>query len=106
MTNEDDVFEFELVADGQNVLGVAGERRVALLVPGAQVGSPRADVIEQHDAMVVGECRPDEPPHVLVTAEAVGEHHWLTRWRALNHDVVALQRTHQTSRLIASACAV
>ena len=56
---------------------VAVERRVALGVVRREIRLARAHVVEEHDAVVVLEGGRDEPPHVLIAAEAVREEHGL-----------------------------
>ena len=73
--DEDDVGELQLAADLDDVGGVAAQRGVLLRVVGREVGVAGADVVEEHDAVVDGEVRGDEPPHRLVAAEAVREQH-------------------------------
>ena len=69
------------------------ERGVARRVVGAEVGLAGAHVIEEDDAIVGLERGRHEPPHVLVTAEAVREEHGL---RAAPEDlhVVASEDVH------------
>jgi hypothetical protein len=51
-------------------------------------------VIEQHDAVLRLERGRDEPPHVLVAAEPVREHHRPPVGVAGHDDVVAREDVH------------
>ena len=75
VADEHDVRQVERVADLQDVVGVAAQVAVAVGVEGPEVRPAGADLVEQHDAVGGLEGRRDEPPHVLVAAEAVGEQH-------------------------------
>jgi hypothetical protein len=97
VAHEDDVFELQLLADLQHILGVAVERAVFRPVVSRHVRGARADMVEEHHAEVVLEGRRDEPPHVLITTEAVREQH---RFLAATGgpDVVACDDSHGHSR--------
>ena len=58
-------------------------------VVGALVRAAGADVVEQHDPVVVLERGRDQAPHLLIAAEAMREEHRLRRLRAGNPHVVA-----------------
>ena len=45
-------------------------------------------MIEQHDPEIPGQARHDQAPHVLVTAEPVGQHHHRAVVAARQHHVV------------------
>jgi hypothetical protein len=77
VADEDDVAQIERGANVEHVLRVAVEAAVAFGAVLTEVGLPRADVIEEDDAVVVLERRGHEAPHVLVAPEAVGEQHGL-----------------------------
>jgi hypothetical protein len=75
VTHEDRVPGVELGADLEHVGGVAVQGRVPLGPVGAEIRPAGPHVVEEHDAVRVGERRRDEPPHVLVAAEPVGKDH-------------------------------
>ena len=75
MTDEHGVFQPQLTADLDNVLGIAGKHRILSMVIGREVGASRAHMIEEHDFEIVFKFRGHEAPHVLVATEAVGENH-------------------------------
>ena len=60
MPDEDGLGELQVAAYLENVGGVAVERRVFLSIVGRWVGLSGADMIEQHHAMRVLECRSDQ----------------------------------------------
>ena len=41
-----------------------------------QIGLSCANVVEQHEAVVVGERWRYQPPHVLIATIPMGKHHW------------------------------
>ena len=84
MADEDRVLEFELIADLDDVVGITLERGILGRIVGLEIGAARADMIEQHGPEPVLEGRRNMPPHVLVAAEAMREHH---RGRAGAFDV-------------------
>jgi len=89
VADEHDVFERELAADREHVVHVAVEPFVLRAIVGASVRAAVADIVEEHDSVVVLEGGRDEAPHVLVAAEAVREEHRL-RAAAGDLHVVAL----------------
>ena len=94
VADEDRTVDVQRTQDRQDVLGVAVQRPVALGIEGRVVGMAVADVVEQDHAVLVGKRRPDEAPHVLITAEAVGEDDRRTVGPAVDGDVVAAERVH------------
>jgi nucleotide-binding universal stress UspA family protein len=75
MPDQHGAAEVEGQADVEEIGRVSIERGVARRIVRAQVRSPRPDIVEQDDAILVGERRGHEAPHVLITAEAMGEDH-------------------------------
>ena len=67
--------EIELWADLQDVIGVAVQRGVPLPAPRREVRSAGSHMVEQYDREVLGQRGCHQPAHVLVTAEAVRQHH-------------------------------
>jgi hypothetical protein len=94
MPDEDHVGEVELTADLENVLGVAVERRIAIGIPGRQVGATEAHVVEEHHTMIFRERGPDVPPHALVAAVPVREEHRARSAASVFEDVVARDHRH------------
>ncbi len=95
VADEDHIGQVELAADLQHVLGVAPQRPVPVRVVGRQVRAAGAHVIEEHHLESVLEPGSDEPPHVLVAPEAVGEDHRLPARCARDLDVVASLNVHR-----------
>ena len=93
MADEHGVLQLQLPPDFDDVLGIAGQRRVLSVIISRKVGTSGADVIEQHDLEVAFECRRHEAPHVLVTAEAMRENHGALALSA-HMDVVSCQDVH------------
>src|SRR5579875_4135905 len=77
MPHEYHVTKPELLADIEHVPGVSVKRAVTFAVIAVRACATHPRVVEQDDAMGVSELGPDEPPHVLIAAEPVGEHHRL-----------------------------
>jgi hypothetical protein len=75
VANEDDVGESQLAADLQDIGGISVERCVPLPIEGGDVGSTRADVIEEHNLVRVRECANDQAPHILIASKPMGEEH-------------------------------
>src|SRR4051812_7210878 len=94
MPDQDDVVEIECRSNLDHVGGVTVQRRILGGVVCREIRVARADVIEEHDVVAIDESRHDVPPHVLVAAEAVGEHHRLTGWISEHVDVVAAPHIH------------
>ena len=69
------VAQLQLAADLDHIVRVSCQRAVFLRIVGREIGSAGADVIEQDRAEVLLERRRHEPPHVLIAAEPVREHH-------------------------------
>jgi hypothetical protein len=88
VADEDHPLEPEIPEDREDVVGVPLERAVPGRAVGREVRPAGADVVEEDGAVPVLERRSDEPPHVLVAAEAVGEHHWLAVFPAGELDVI------------------
>jgi hypothetical protein len=51
-------------------------------------------MIEKHDPEIFGQGRRDQPPHVLIAAEPVGEHHHRLIRTASEQDVVPAADPH------------
>ena len=75
MADEDRVLEAEFVADLDHVVRVARKRGVFLGIVGLQVRPARPDMVEKDSPKSVLESGRHVPPHVLVAAKSVGEHH-------------------------------
>jgi hypothetical protein len=75
VTDERDAVEIEFAHDVEHVFGVGVERGVPVDGVRVEVGPAVPHVVEEHDAVRVGERRRHEPPHVLITAVAVREQH-------------------------------
>ena len=71
VSDQNDVFEPQLVADLEHVARVALTRAVFVAIVRHRVGAARADVVEEHDSMRVLEGRRHVAPHVLVAAKAM-----------------------------------
>jgi hypothetical protein len=69
----------------------------AYLSVSGEIGAARADVIEQDCPKLILERRCDEPPHVLVAAEAVGKNH---RALAVAADVDIMPNSGLQDRLL------
>ena len=95
VADEDHLLQIELAADFEHVGRVALERAVPGPVVGGQVRLASANVVEEDDPVLVLEGGRDEPPHVLVAAEAVGENHRPPRFAAGQLDVVSAQSLHE-----------
>ena len=92
--DEDQIVQLELAADLEHVVGVTLERPVLEAVVRREVRAAGADVVEEDDAVFVLERRGDVPPHVLIAAEPVHEHHRLGPDRAGQNDVVPADHVH------------
>src|SRR5579872_6475294 len=103
MTYEHRILEAELGADFDYVVGVAGEARIFGPVVGRQVGVARADVVENNCHEVFFERGGHEPPHVLVTAEAMREDHCAIAGAA-NVDVVPFDYACHHKLSLSSTC--
>ena len=75
VSDEDDVVQVERMDDVEDVLRVALERSIAVVIVLRLVGLSGADIVEEDDAIVVLEGGDDVPPHVLIAAEAMSEQH-------------------------------
>ena len=78
------------------VIGITVERCVFAGLVGGKIGLPGSDLVEEHRAKVIAECRFDEAPHILVTTEPMGENH-RRRTGSIQLDIVALQNVHFNS---------
>ena len=75
MSDEDCLLKVELVAELYHVVRIAIERGIFGRIVGLQVRATRADMIKKDCLKVVFESGGHVPPHVLVAAKSVGEHH-------------------------------
>jgi hypothetical protein len=76
--------------DLDHVVGIALERCVAHGIVSRRIGAACAGMVEQQSLEPVLERGSDEPPHILVAAEAVSEHHRPPRYAA-DPRIVALE---------------
>ena len=104
--DEHHLAQIQLPAQLRHVLGVAVQRRVALRIPGAAIRATRADEVERDHPEHLGQPRRHQPPHVLITPEAVGEHHHPPRGRSCLHDMVPGPHVHALILTDAPATAV
>ena len=74
VTDEHDITEVQIGADLEHVSGIAVERGVPVDVVRVPSGRTRTGMIEEDDGEVTLEPWRDEPPHLLIAAEPVGEH--------------------------------
>jgi hypothetical protein len=77
MADEDGIAEFERLAQLHDIGRVARQGAVPLRIVGVEIRTASAYVIEQDDAIAVPEPIDHEPPHVLIAAKAMREHHRL-----------------------------
>jgi hypothetical protein len=96
MSDEYRVLQAEFAADFDDVVGIAGQRRILGLVVGLEIRPASADVIENDRHVVFFELRSHEPPHVLVAAEPVREDHGPVA-AAPNMHVVSLENACHTA---------
>jgi hypothetical protein len=75
MPDEYGASQSKFVSDLDYVIRVGGEAGVLLRIIGAEVGPARTYVVEEDNAELVLERRSHVPPHILITAESVREHH-------------------------------
>jgi hypothetical protein len=75
MPDEDCILETKFVADIDNVVRVSGKRRLCLRIVGFQVRPTRADMVEKDSLKPGLERWRHMPPHVLVAAKSMREHH-------------------------------
>src|SRR5665213_856404 len=73
--HEDYVTQVEGRQDVEDVLRVAMQAVIAVLVEGRPVGFPTADVVEHHNTIIALERRCDPSPHRLVAPEAMRKKH-------------------------------
>ncbi|KAM1087069.1 hypothetical protein ACFX2H_012582 [Malus domestica] len=73
MADEDTWLDVELLKNGEKVVGVAFEGRVALEVEIFRVGGSSAHVVIHNDAVVVDKMGDEVFPDRLIGAEAVGQ---------------------------------
>src|SRR4051812_7312274 len=83
----------EGVADLEDVGRVALQRLVPIGVVRGQVRAAGTDVVEA-DGLEVSERRRDVPPHLLITAVAMGEQHRLAACGTADHHVVPFHDAH------------
>jgi hypothetical protein len=94
MADEDTAFHGQFTAKSDDVVGIALEGCIIDGIIGPEIGPARTDMVEKDDAMIGLEGRRHEAPHVLVAAEAMGEHHG-GRAAAAHFGVVPLQSRHR-----------
>lgn len=90
MADENTVPNIQFFRDQDQVIGKAFQAGVTGGIIAAQIGPPGAHEIKQDDLERILEGRSHEAPHVLVTAEAMGENH---RARARAADFYIVTRT-------------
>ena len=93
--DEDRAGEPQLAADLEHVGGIPLERSVLAPVVGGGVRLAGAHVVEEDHPVFILEGGSDEPPHVLVAAEAMREDHGLAPFGARELDVVSSQDVHK-----------
>ena len=93
MPDKDTIPDAELFSQVDDVLGIAIQIGVFFRLIGGQIRAARADLIEQNGLEPRLERGGHQPPHVLVAAEAVGEHHG-AGVRTAGDDIMALRDRH------------
>src|SRR5581483_1760132 len=75
MADEDGISQAKLAADLDHVVSVSGQSRILSFIVRSQVRTTCSYVVKQNDPEIRLERWRDKPPHVLIAAEPMGEHH-------------------------------
>ena len=96
VADEDDTFKLQIADDLHKVFGIAGKIPVFDRGVGGEIGAAGAYIVEEDGGVVDLEAGGHKPPHVLIAAKAMREHHRATT-DALHTHVISLKRRHGPS---------
>src|SRR5579872_6400792 len=75
MADEDGISQAKLAADLDHVVSVSGQSRILSFIVRSQVRTTCSYVVKQNGPEIRLERWRDKPPHILIAAEPMGEHH-------------------------------